>query len=287
MHDGVLRGVRPFRTRHQLAEWAVDHLRARLAEGARVLFGIDAALGYPRGFATALARVAPDLATPEPEERRASGGVRVTITEPLGPPPSEPWLRTWRELDRLVHDGRDNASNRFEVAGAINAWLRAPLFWGAPAGADPRVPATRPAHEPLSRFRLTEERARAAGWQPKSVWQLSGAGAVGSQTLLAIPWACGLRDAMGGALQVWPFETGFSRAFPAPLVLAEIYPSLLAPGAGIGDAIPDQAQTEAAALALHRADADGRLATWLALPHLDPSTAAAATAEEGWLLGVT
>ncbi len=254
MHHGEFKGVRPFRTRQLLAEWAVDHLRARLAEGARVLFGIDAGLGYPRGFAEALG---------------------------LGAPA---WLETWRELDRLVHDGRDNANNRFEVAGSLNGRMAAPVFWGAPEGADPALTMRRPAVEPLPRFRLAEEHARRAGSHPKSVWQLGGAGAVGSQTLLAIPRALQLRAAMGGQLVVWPFETGFTAAFDAPLVLAEIYPSALVARRS-GEGIPDAVQTEDAARALHAADIDGSLAGWLALPGLDPATAAVAVAEEGWILG--
>ena len=62
----------------------------------------------------------------------------------------------------------------------------------------------------------------------KTVWQLAYAGSVGSQVLLGLP---ALKRLVGdprirGQAAVWPFETGLSVP-DAPVVIAEIYPSLL------------------------------------------------------------
>ena len=72
----------------------------------------------------------------------------------------------------------------------------------------------------------TLSQARARGAQPKSCWQLNGAGAVGGQVLTGIPTVARLRGALDGAAQVWPFETGLA-APDAAVVFAEIYPSLV------------------------------------------------------------
>ena len=55
-------------------------------------------------------------------------------------------------------------------------------------------------------------------------WQLAGAGAVGAQVLMGLPVLHRLRERFGKELAVWPFE-----AADAPIVLAEIWPSLLGP----------------------------------------------------------
>ena len=82
-------------------------------------------------------------------------------------------------------------------------------------------------------FRQTEKHIREfgpAGARPHPVWQLNGNGSVGGQALTGIAALERLRrdPRLNGKIAVWPFETGF--ALPqSPVVLAEIYPSLVIP----------------------------------------------------------
>jgi molybdopterin-guanine dinucleotide biosynthesis protein B len=104
----------------------------------------------------------------------------------------------------------------------------------------------------------------------KPVWQLLGAGSVGSQALLGIPVVDRLAKATGAA--VWPFEAS------RDLTLAEVYPSLLAEAvASSGDPIPDRAQVRLLSRALFRLSRAERLD-----PLFDTPPEAR---EEGWILG--
>jgi hypothetical protein len=92
-------------------------------------------------------------------------------------------------------------------------WLRecAPPFWGRPR--------TRCGIDAAARYRVCEQRLRAQRRQPKSVFQIGGAGAVGTGSLRGMPWLAWLR-ARGFA--IWPFDAaGACTAF-------EVYPSLYA-----------------------------------------------------------
>jgi molybdopterin-guanine dinucleotide biosynthesis protein B len=104
----------------------------------------------------------------------------------------------------------------------------------------------------------------------KPVWQLLGAGSVGSQALLGIPVVHRLAGRTGAA--VWPFEN------PRELTIAEVYPSLLAPAvAASGDSIADRAQVRLLARALFNLSRHDRLGPLFVTP--------AIAAEEGWILG--
>ena len=62
----------------------------------------------------------------------------------------------------------------------------------------------------MGEFRITDKRASWSG--VKSLWQLYGAGSVGSQTLLGIPYVEKLRQCLGEKVaKVWPFETNFGK----------------------------------------------------------------------------
>ena len=82
-----------------------------------------------------------------------------------------------------------------------------PPFWGRPG---------RP--NPLSRQRgaRATELAHAPG--AKSVFQIGGAGAVGTGSIRGMPWLLALRDA---GFAVWPFDAG------GPPAVVEIYPRLM------------------------------------------------------------
>ena len=87
-------------------------------------------------------------------------------------------------------------------------WLRdcAPPFWGRPG-------TTRP-HDAARGLRTTE-RIAAAGTQPKSVFQVGGAGSVGTGSIRGMPMLLELR---AGGWAVWPFDDA------GPHTLVEIYP---------------------------------------------------------------
>ena len=225
---------------HRTRTEAEVFLHARLAEGGRQLVGFDFPMGYPSGFAERLTGTASARA-----------------------------LHGW--LARRINDGPDNLNNRFEIAAAINQALGgAGPFWGCPKGRPrPHLPSLKTvdyiALGLAEKRRVERENPRA-----KPVWQLLGAGSVGSQALLGIPVVHRLARAFGAA--IWPFEP------LSALTFAEVYPSLLsAEVTAAGDAIPDRAQVRLLAAALYRLSVTDRLAPLLAVP---PEAA-----EEGWILG--
>ena len=226
-----------YRTRHS-AEMALTGLMAQtLAAGERALIGFDFPLGYPAGFAQAL-----------------TGAADVR--------------GIWAYLAAQITDTPANQNNRFLVADAINARFGAGPFWGRPAGLKmPHLPAKKDVDYtalPFAERREIETRIPRA--QP--VWKLFTTGSVGSQSLMGLPMIHRLSRIEG--VCVWPFD-----APDAPIVLAEVYPSLLAEAvAKSGDAIKDRAQVLLLARAFGRLY-DGDMAQLLTPQH----------PEEGWILG--
>ena len=226
-----------YRTRHS-AEMALTGLMAQtLAAGERALIGFDFPLGYPAGFAQAL-----------------TGAADVR--------------GIWAYLAAQITDTPANQNNRFLVADAINARFGAGPFWGRPAGLKmPHLPAKKDVDYtalPFAERREIETRIPRA--QP--VWKLFTTGSVGSQSLMGLPMIHRLSRIEG--VCVWPFD-----APDAPIVLAEVYPSLLAEAvAKSGDAIKDRAQVLLLARAFGRLH-DGDMAQLLTPQH----------PEEGWILG--
>ena len=249
-------------------------LVAHVEAGRRVLVGFDFPYGYPRGLASAL----------------ALGGARP------------PWRGVWDIVGDLFTDSAGNVSNRFQVAHALNHLVgEGPgPFWGCPPGAETaRLTARRDGAfgfpypfrgGALARLRTTE-----AGMAVQEAWKLMGAGSVGSQALTGIPYVRALRDdpALASVSRVWPFESGFGddpRPGDGPCVVhAEIWPGvipadMLAAETTAG-AIRDQAQVRLLARLLHDRDAAGALAPSFARPpDVSDEDAAAAVAEEGWIL---
>ena len=83
-------------------------------------------------------------------------------------------------------------------------------FWGRAGRPKPDLP---------EHFRLTEQRApKLKGASPKSVFQIGGAGAVGTGSIRGMPHLAALRKA---GFSIWPFHE-----VQTPLVI-EIYPRLL------------------------------------------------------------
>lgn len=192
-------------------------------------------------------------------------------------------LALWAWLAERIADAPDNANNRYEVAEAMNAAFEGPgPFWGRPAAwAVPGVPARRTGIAFEAERRIVERRVRSA----KPCFQLAYAGSVGSQVLVGLPALERLRRhaALAGRTEVWPFETGLGPG-AAPIVIAEIYPSLIPPDPG--EAIKDAGQVRAVVRVFAAADAAGLLGPVLAgAPDLTPRERRVVETEEAWILG--
>ncbi|HEX8968092.1 MAG TPA: hypothetical protein VF937_09445 [Chloroflexota bacterium] len=128
------------------------------------------------------------------------------------------------------------------------AWLsacRAP-FWGRPGQRRPMLAG--------AALRRAEELApRTSGIAPKSIFQIGGAGAVGTGSIRGMPL---LRDLHARGMTIWPFTVGV-----LPMVV-EIYPRLLTGGVRKSD-------PRARAALLERR-----------YPHLEPGWARQAAASE-------
>jgi hypothetical protein len=162
----------------------------------------------------------------------------------------------------------------------VQRWLQATK--PPPSDADPGLPA---------QLRAAELATQGSG-KPgaKSVWQLTGAGAVGGQALVGIPAVKRLKDELGDRALVWPFETGWRALGPADLegkecVVAEVYPALLPAKPEPGE-VPDRAQVRALAEHFARLDETGKLGSAFA-PPAGTALGLAETVEreEGWILG--
>lgn len=183
--------VRYCRTRSDAMAMLVEVFDTALRAGRRVLAGFDFPFGYPVGTAQAV-----------------TGRADV--------------FALWAWLAERIEDRDDNGNNRFEVAEELNrCFPGVGPFWGCPsnrATADLPVKGRARIGHGMPERRRVEMRMRSA--QP--VWKLFTTGSVGSQALLGLPRLQALRARFGDAVAVRPFETR-----PAPIVLAEIYPSML------------------------------------------------------------
>jgi precorrin-8X/cobalt-precorrin-8 methylmutase len=235
----------------------------------RVLLGIDVGLGYPHGFAAAAG---------------------------LGTSPA--WSAVWQHLAHALDDQLDNTNNRFDVAAALNARTgEGPgPFWGTtstrhvtPTLARTKAPGFPTASTPpLAEFRHTERVLRDLGRRPASVWQLAGAGSVGSQSLTAIPLLHRLRQRASSHVRVWPFDTGLvddpTLGDRAAVVVAEVWPSAVEVDTSLHP-VRDAAQVTALATRLAALDTGGSLGRLFA-PQVPDHIVDAVLDEEGWVLGV-
>jgi molybdopterin-guanine dinucleotide biosynthesis protein MobB len=241
---GVQRGdfseePRYFRNRQTLTSWLTNLLHAELAAGRRAMVGFDFPFGYPAGF-----------------------GKHLTGTD-------DPFALWAWFADRVTDTPK--ANNRFDIAGQINATLPGTgPFWGNGLSRDiadlPRKGLARTAN-PFPEKRVVEQAPQAKG--SFTCWQLSGAGAVGSQVIMGLPVLHHLRKAFAQEICVWPFEP-----LTKPIALVEIWPTLFAGPAPDG-MIKDAHQVQATAKAL----ADKNLSP-------DHADVAVHAPVEGWILGV-
>ena len=245
-----------------LASLLADHRK----RGDRVLVGFDFNFGYPAGTAARL---------------------KLTGT---------PWQAMWKFIASNVVDKPDNTNNRYQVAAKINRLMtdQAWPMWGAPAKQAQRwLTTTKPpagAGADIPEFRATENAVRKGRLQPKSVWQMHGAGAVGGQTLVGIPAVRRLLESLGPSGAVWPFGTGW-RALdaadvePLSALVVEVWPSMFDGKPNPGE-FKDQAQVRATAEALAKMDESGELSKAFAPPKAsDDALIAMVEQEEGWILG--
>ena len=244
---GIQTSEAHFRTRATAESHLQSQIERTIAEGRRALIGFDFAFGYPNGFAKRLTGLAAAKAV-------------------------------WEWLAGQIKDDAMNHNNRFDLANRINAGFggQGP-FWSHPVGRSYAHLPTRKTRIDFAALGLAERRAvdRVVP-AAKSVWMLSNPGAVGSQTLLGLPMIHRLSQIAGVA--VWPFDQA-----DAPVVLAEVYPSLL--GKAVGAEVTqsadekDRAQVRLLARALYTLGQRSQLSTLFQLPD------AASAQEEGWILG--
>ena len=234
-----------FQTRHR----AESHIRQLVTQvvktGRRALVGFDFAFGYPKGFAACL-----------------TGAGRAEAV--------------WQWLAERIEDSPENCNNRFDIASRINALFKHPgPFWSHPLRQTyPDLPYRKVGIDyrslGIGEFRTVEMQTKGA----KSPWMLYNPGAVGSQSLLGLPMIHRLSQLPG--VQVWPFATT-----DAPVVLAEVYPSLL--GSTVTTATEsmaiekDRAQVTLLARAFWRLARNHQIAPMFEVP--------AIAREEGWILG--
>lgn len=233
------------------------------AVDSTTLIGVDFSLGYPVGTARALGCSGP------------------------------PWSALWMLLTDSIVDDERNRNNRFAIAAACNAAVGdgPGPFWGCPPSrqVDDCLTTTKPVrpvgHPP--EWRHVESVLRRSGRRPFSSWQLLGAGAVGSQSLLGIPVLERLRRRFPERVDIWPFSTGL--ALPpqraGQVVVVEIWPTIVA-GTDATGPVRDARQVADVATWLRALDRRDELRR-----HFEPEVAAAHVPavidEEGWVLGVS
>jgi len=243
-------------TRHEAEGTLVE----RLSGGGSTLLAVDFSLGFPAGTADALGLTGCS------------------------------WTAMTSLLAQLIVDGADNTNNRFEVASALNERITgsAAPFWGCPPSRrTATLESTKPVGQPsLPEWRSVERLLRERGHRPFSSWQLLGAGAVGSQSLLGIPMIMRLIARLGERVRVWPFADGVRvpELDADSVVVAEVWPSMH-PLALAEPAVRDAQQVVAVAdwlTALDRRDEIGELFT----PDVSDELRPGVVDEEGWVLGV-
>lgn len=247
-------------TRAEATERIIDLACRELARGRRLLIGFDFPFGYPTGTAARL-------------------GLRGLA-----------WRNLWQTLQDRITDDPDNRNNRFDVAEALNREMTdEPFpFWGL-AREEQRRHLVRRNRRPHGAGDLAERRLcdlRIPSTQP--VWKLAGAGSVGGQTLTGIPrvWQIRRTPELAFDCHIWPFETGL-RYDPTPaIVIAEVYPSLVAPSI-LKDRPKDAGQVAAIGRAYATLDGvDALKPLFEGDRTLSPETRRSIETEEAWILGV-
>ena len=206
-------------------------------EGRRVLCGFDFPFGYPEGTA-----------------RKLTG--------------RDCWAALWSLIAEVIQDGPRNDNKRFDKAAELNGhFCGEGPFWGNGLKRDIQgLPRKRP-RSGWGQY-LPPNRRYADRVVPtaQEVWKLSGVGSVGGQALTGIAALQGLRTR--DDVLIWPFQTlGEGKCHH---VLAEIYPSLIAPCPG--PEVVDARQVKAVAMRLQELDTAGHLKCRLRAPKSMPES---------------
>ena len=246
-------------TRHAATERLANVLNKIARDGDRVLVGFDFPFGYPTGTAARLGM------------------------------PGLPWRHLWQAIADDLDDAPDNSNNRIDVAERLNKKLSGEPFpfWGN-VREEERFYLVRRGRRPhkcgdLTEWRLCDKRAKTTS----SVWQLAGAGSVGSQVLTGIPRILQLRTDPRLAMisQIWPFETGLCYDPRPQIVFAEVYPSLVEP-APERNLVKDAKQVRTIAAHFASLDEAGALgALFEGDPTLSRVERMIIETEEAWILG--
>ena len=246
-------------TRHAATERLANVLNKIARDGDRVLVGFDFPFGYPTGTAARLGM------------------------------PGLPWRHMWQAIADDLDDAPDNSNNRIDVAERLNKKLSGEPFpfWGN-VREEERFYLVRRGRRPhkcgdLTEWRLCDKRAKTTS----SVWQLAGAGSVGSQVLTGIPRILQLRTDPRLAMisQIWPFETGLCYDPRPQIVFAEVYPSLVEP-APERNLVKDAKQVRTIAAHFASLDEAGALgALFEGDPTLSRVERMIIETEEAWILG--
>lgn len=236
--DGHVEHPVYLRNRKHAEDWLRSAIKASLSVNERVLIGFDFPFGYPAGFAH-----------------------QVTGT-------NDPFA-FWQWLsDRIVDTPEVN--NRFDVAADLNRmWPGVGPFWGNATKREisdlPRKGTARNGHGAREK-RQAEEQAKGSF----TLWQLAGAGAVGSQVLMGLPVLNRLRQSFAPDVAVWPFES-MSRS----IGFVEIWPSLTVTSAAPVGWIKDAWQVHEVARVISSMD-----------PQVLSDMMTVTAPEEGWILGL-
>ena len=235
-HDPVY-----LRNRALAEDWLTACIESALQAGDRLCIGFDFPFGYPSGFAASLTGRADPFAV-------------------------------WDWLTGHITD-TPSANNRFDVAAKINRQTPGSgPFWGNALKRDiADLPRTKANYSnPFPDKRAAESRASGAF----TLWQLSGAGAVGSQTLMGLPVLNRLRRKFANQVAVWPFDP-----LDRPVAFVEIWPSMIsdivAREVAATGAIKDAAQVATLSRAIAALDAQ------VFADMLNVSAP-----EEGWIFGL-
>ena len=246
-------------TRHAATERLANVLNKIARDGDRILVGFDFPFGYPTGTAARLGM------------------------------PGLPWRHMWQAIADDLDDAPDNSNNRIDVAERLNKKLSGEPFpfWGN-VREEERFYLVRRGRRPhkcgdLTEWRLCDKRAKTTS----SVWQLAGAGSVGSQVLTGIPRILQLRTDPRLAMisQIWPFETGLCYDPRPQIVFAEVYPSLVEPTPE-RNVVKDAKQVRTIAAHFASLDEAGALgALFEGDPTLSRVERMIIETEEAWILG--
>ncbi|KNG94092.1 molybdopterin-binding protein [Pseudaestuariivita atlantica] len=211
-----------------------------LTAGDTLCLGFDFPFGYPAGFAAALTGTADPFAV-------------------------------WHWLADRIEDA-PKANNRFDVAASINASMpgQGP-FWANALKRDiPHLPRLKPASIAFPERRVAEAQTSGAF----TLWQLAGAGAVGSQALMGLPVLARLRARFPDRIAVWPFDP-----LDRPVTFLEIWPSLL------NDAVRRAMRVEGGVKDAVQVTTVARALAGLSAPDLSRLLDVTAP-EEGWIFGL-